>query len=54
MNQAHVSHTFDIKNPNNEEIRYFKITQTGHNSHGDNYFCIDSIEIYGKLIFFDE
>lgn len=54
MNQAHVSHTFDIKNPNNEEIRYFKITQTGHNSRGDNYFCIDSIEIYGTLIFFDE
>lgn len=54
LNGAHVSHTFKIKNPNCNEIRYFKITQTDKNSYGDNYLCIDSIEIFGTLFLEDE
>lgn len=50
LNGYNCVHTFKMSHQSTKEYRYIRMKLTGPNWHGNNYFAIDSIDIYGKLI----
>lgn len=49
LNGNNVSHIFAVSNKTSMKFRYIRMRQTGTNWRGDNFFSMNSFELYGKL-----
>ena len=50
LNGRCLSHIFTFTNPNEQEFRYIRMTQTGTDCAGYNRLTINCFELYGRLI----
>lgn len=50
LNGESLIHTFDIRKPLKNEVRYIRMRQTGPNWYGQNCLVFSAFELYGSLI----
>jgi hypothetical protein len=49
LNGSYVTKTFKYSSPSSHFCRYIRLTQTGKNSNGNDYFVLCNIEFFGRL-----
>ena len=54
LNGFRIVHTFRMNKPTSKKFRYIRMRLTEPNWSNDNFFLIDSIEIYGSLHFYEK